>query len=87
MKQYIYIDEQGDVGVGTSPPTGVDLDCMDNGILQVIVIEPYVHSNAGGEHAAAKIHEIRSDGKPVPLQPATIARDDAGNPYHYIPTK
>jgi hypothetical protein len=74
MIRYLYIDESGDVGISTQPPTGIDLDAIDNGILQVIVIT--------GED----VKEIGGDLVHVDLQPAVLANDEGGS-YHYIPSK
>ena len=77
MTQYIYIDESGDVGIGTDAPTGIDLDAIDNGILQVIAIVP---------EPDGKVHVYDIDGKAEPsaLLPTAIAHDEGGA-YHWIP--
>jgi hypothetical protein len=77
MKRYIYIDEAGDVGVGVTAPTDADKDAIDNGILQVIVVDI----------ALGTINEINADESLSVLQPAILAdpEDEDGQPYHYIP--
>lgn len=86
MKRYIYIDESGIVGIGSTPPTDQDLASIEDGILQVIEIEPYLHSNSGGDHPACNVRDVNHDGTQVPLQAAVLADHESGQ-YHYIPRK
>jgi len=77
MIRYIYIDEDGDMGLGTRPPTGQDLDNIDNGILQVIAITTEDDGNI-------LVKDIGPDLNPTDLLPVVLANDECGQ-YHWIP--
>ena len=85
MKRYIYIDESGDVGIGTTAPTEADYDSIDNGILQVIEV---TGSTIGPANLLLSIKDVAADRSLVNLQPAVLAKpeDDESGPYHWVKT-
>jgi hypothetical protein len=94
--QYLYINEEGAIGIGTEPPTGLDLDAIDAGILTVIKIEPVLSSHPviQDPRAEARVVGVDAAGEECGMVCAAIGTLPDGERecnyvgdgrYHYVP--
>lgn len=89
--RFLYINEDGGVGIGTVKPTQADLDCIDDGILQVIKITPPSVSHGDSRPMSVECVDAKGEGCGLPVALlATPDPDDGdafGGAYHWVPTK
>lgn len=53
--KWLYIFEDGLIKIGFEPPTKTDLECVDNGILDVLMVDGNVKTHDGLELPKAEI--------------------------------
>lgn len=80
MKAFIYIDEEGKVGVSLNPPTATDLHSIGDGRLQVL----QVLTDTTGNLTHTVISEIDEDGELFEPNRAEIHNEE-GDDFHIVP--
>ena len=72
MKCWVYVFEDGQIGVSCSGPTPVDLQLVSGGMLTIL-------------HSASPIVQINDDNRPDPLTPCIVEK--AGKEAWHILTE
>lgn len=70
---YIYLFENGDVGISDTEPTQEDLNCIEDGILRVLRAEN------------GPVMDVEPDRSLVKMEISQLVLDKAGSPqYHTV---
>ena len=83
--KYIYINEEGRVGVSHYPPTYVDLAQIADGTLQVLEVSIDTGESEDIDYAQIVIEDTDADGLTLPLPEATMDHEPDGQPFHLVP--
>jgi hypothetical protein len=83
--KYIYINEDGQVGVSDDAPTPTDLLQIGDGQLQVLEVSIETDESESLDYASVLIEDVNDDGKTRTPDVAVRGSDPSdGLPFHYI---
>ena len=84
MIRFLYIYQDGKMGISCDPPTEIDLGHIRTGWLRVVRIGAHLHQNAGGDHPEPNYKQIDGDRNERDLKYA-VKDQRSETHYHYIP--